>query len=229
MPCDHPCFIQLNDRLDQMEEKIEPLVEGNIKTQKCEKDCEEEDSHQDCEQTFNYSGKGVSGIASQLEALSKQLEEMRKDICKIEAYAAVPEWWPTRAGANRPQLVVLFAEDKGSGKVGKSRWALTIPHFKGDKNKLNIPAYRKGQWEGILTLSDNSKLIVNGATQAETDRVINALKGYIDGNFTKDSFLKIGQRKGSKLKELRVKPITATYYAKGQQDEQPDWIYYFKK
>lgn len=143
----------------------------------------------------------------------------------IEAIAAVPEWWQVRPGANRPQLVILYAELKQDGKLGRSRYALTLPHYcKEQAFRPIFPSYRKGQWEGILTLADNSKLIVNAVSQIEATTVINSLKVFIAPKQLEGSFSKVGERKGQELLRIKVVPVSARFFATGQKDTNPDWV-----
>lgn len=140
------------------------------------------------------------------------------------AIAAIPEWWQVRIGADRPQLVVLFGESLANGKTGRSRYPLTIPHYvKPESFSPTLPSYVKGQWEGILTLKDNSKVIVNAVSEAVAENIINSVKLLINPAMLDGSFIKIGQRKGQILKQILVKPCTAKFFATGQKDTNPDW------
>lgn len=143
----------------------------------------------------------------------------------IQAVASVPEWWQLRAESRRPQLVIQFANRARSGRPGRSRFSLTLPHYKGKTRttKSPLPPYRKGQHEGILTLFDNSKVIVNAFSEAEADRVLQAAKKHINPKYLKNSHIKIGIRKGRKLKQDEVIPVLGHYYPTGLQDLNPKW------
>lgn len=173
----------------------------------------------------------LKGTESQVRLVASQLAELQAKQCspmEAECVAAVPEWWQVRLGADRPQLVVLFAEEMPDGKLGRSRFAVSIPHYNKPAGFIPpIPRYKKGPWEGILTLSDNSKLIINAATQTEAYRVINALKPLIANEYLKGSFTKIGERRGQALKVRTVVPRTAKFFATGQKNMIPDFVLSF--
>jgi hypothetical protein len=147
--------------------------------------------------------------------------------------STIPEWWAVRPGANRPQFVILFAEIYGSGKLGKSRWQLTIPHYNRPKGaKPSIPRYNKGDWMGTLTLSDNSKIRVNAASSSECKRVLNKLKILIPAEYrlSRGKAIKptIMERADGGLKNCTVVPIRGDYYKFGQQQGLPDWSVKFR-
>lgn len=148
---------------------------------------------------------------------------------RIDAVAAVPEWWQLRPEAKRPQLVILYKEQSDT-KAGRDLYPLTIPHYEGSTppGHSPIPAYRKGQQEGILTLSDNSKVIVNAYSEAEAHKVLTAAKKCIKPKYLKGSHIKIGERKGQKLKQIQVSPHKAKFFPTGQQDLSPKWVAKFK-
>lgn len=143
----------------------------------------------------------------------------------IQATASVPEWWQVRAEAKRPQLIIQFANRGRAGRPGKSRFSLSIPHYKGTSRttKSPIPPYRKGQHEGILTLFDNSKVIVNAFSDAEAERVLKAAEKHIKPRYLKNSHIKIGIRKGVKLSTAEVIPVLGQYFPTGLQNLNPKW------
>ncbi len=150
------------------------------------------------------------------------------------AIASVPEWWQIRAESQRPQLVVLFAEVLSTGKLTTSRWSLTIPHYARPKGfKPSIPSYEKGNWEGILVLTDNSKIIVNASSASECKRVINRLKILIPNNYRsvdgKAIKAKVGERTGTGLKKAKVIPIRADFYSSGAKSLTPDFTINLRK
>ncbi|QYO68198.1 hypothetical protein [Leptolyngbya sp. 7M] len=175
-----------------------------------------------------YSGEGIELIYRQLEGLARIVNQTRNQTCEIDAIAAVPEHWQLRPEAQRPQLVIFYAEKLENGAIGRTRWPLTIPHYTGSRNP-KFPDYRKGQWEGILTLRDNSKLIVNASSKYEAERVIRAMKKYINSDYLVNSFVKVGERKGQPLKRVEVTPVTARYFSTGQMDMKPNWMTRFRK
>ncbi len=152
--------------------------------------------------------------------------KMLKAQCESECIAAVPEWWQIRPEGARPQLVIHFGEPKKDGSIGMANYALTIPHFSGTKDdakKMKLK-WRKGSVEGILTLKDNSKVIVNAVSKAEAERILNYTKKYISSGMLVDSFTKIGERKGQSFKQITVAPKVARYFLQGAKSMKPNWV-----
>lgn len=148
----------------------------------------------------------------------------------INATAAVPDWWQVRKEGRRPQLVIEFGQRSRKGGIGSANYTLHIPHYKGrtPPKKSPIPPYRKGQEEGILTLFDNSKVIVNAFNRAEAKKVIEAAKKVIEAKYLKNSHVKYGTRKGTDLKEVEVFPAKAKYFPTGLENTVPRWIANFR-
>jgi hypothetical protein len=141
----------------------------------------------------------------------------------------VPEWWEVRVGSGRPQAILIFRECASGTqcmgvkkKYGKGVWSLTIPHYNKPKGfKPQIPDYQKGDFEGVLTLKDNSKLVVNCISTAECKRVINALKPFIDPKMLPiKGGLKVGERNGV-YKKVKVTATRLKFYHAGQQEFDP--------
>jgi hypothetical protein len=150
--------------------------------------------------------------------------------CQNNCIASVPEWWQLRPEAQRPQLIIIFAEKKDDGSIGNDYYSITIPHPKDDKAPKESPLspYKKGSWEGILTLKDNSKAIINAFDKDAAEAVLKEISKLINPKMLEGSFQKIGQRKGQKLKEIKVQAIRADYYPKGTQDMKPEWVKNFR-
>ncbi len=155
---------------------------------------------------------------------------------KSETVPLIPEFWNMRVGSARPQLVVAFRPKNRSNepKNKASKWALTIPHFDATGTQTNIqkklkliPEYEKGNYQGTLTLKDNSKLIIYAKSIIEAERFIKKIvtsnlidKKYLD----KTNYeIKVGKIKGN-YKEIRVTPTYAKYFSTGQKNLQPDWV-----
>jgi hypothetical protein len=184
-----------------------------------------------------YDEKEDKIIEKDLKVLStpdtkESVQELYGEVAELQikrAVAAVPEWWQIRAESQRPQLVILFAEQLASGKLTSSRWTLSLPHYNRPKAfKPSIPAYQKGNWEGILTLTDNSKIIVNASSSSECKRVINRLKTYIPVEYRvkngKAIKAKYGERINSDLRKVKVIPVRASFFSTGARNLAPDWV-----
>lgn len=164
-------------------------------------------------------------LADPEDCLTKKLSEI-EDNC----YAAVPDSWQIRPEGARPQLIIQFGEDLGNGKIGPPKYPLTIPHtFTQKLSVCPIPRYKKGSWEVILVLSDNSKVTVNAFDELEANKVLVAAQKLILPKYLLNSYSKGGKiRKGEKLAEIVVVPKMAKYFSTGQKNLKPDWIVRFR-
>ena len=172
----------------------------------------------------------ADAFLAEAEAIAKIAEQTCECRCQSSsAYAVVPESWELRPEAQRPQLIIVFKEKLANGTIGTSPYPLTIPHPIPDKPKsCPIPDYQKGQWEGILVLKDNSKVIVNAISLEEADRILTVIKGIIYPAYLKGSYQKVGQRKGQALKTINVIGKNAFYFSQGIKNaRQPDWMVTF--
>jgi hypothetical protein len=161
-------------------------------------------------------------------------EILSKKPLKSEAIA-IPEAWAVRRGTQRPQLVIVYAEIFGSGKLGSSRWSLTVPHYRGTaKSKISAPSYKRGNWQGQLTLNDGSTIVVNAASSEECKRSINKLKILVPNDYrlTKDGKAikpRVVENPNIDLKSCNVVPVMAKFYATGQKDMAPTWSQSLRK
>lgn len=171
-----------------------------------------------------------------VEAVKQILENQEKGfaaVCgaKSDAIAVVPEWWSNRIGSGRPQLIIQYAKMKDDGTYDSAKYVVTIPHYKDESfgnsapDISNINPYEKGQYMGVLTLPDNSKLIVNCKSLDEA-RIICADLIKITNYAIGDCEFTISERKGQSLKEDRVYPRVMKYFPQGQKDTKPLWIYH---
>ncbi len=157
---------------------------------------------------------------------------------KTDTVPVIPEWWQARVGSDRPQLVVTFRPKNVSSNKSKksdSKWCLTIPHFQASKSNIQqqlrlIPDYTKGQYQGVLTLKDNSKLIVYAKSINEAERFIKKIVSsdlidpkYIVNKTRIENDIKLGRANGN-FKEITVTPTAAKYFSTGQKNLQPDWV-----
>lgn len=100
-----------------------------------------------------------------------------------EPIAAIPEWWQTRLGAERPQLIIQYAAMFEDGTFDKAKYSISIPYWNKSKEQTEVndfPIYRKGQYMAQLILRDNSKVIVNCFSEDVCDDVIDKLSQSIN-------------------------------------------------
>ncbi|MBE9031606.1 hypothetical protein IQ266_17880 [filamentous cyanobacterium LEGE 11480] len=147
---------------------------------------------------------------------------------ETEAYAALPDAHQIKLDHIPPQLVVQYAELFDDGKTGAPKYSISIPYYLLNESETTaslFPQYDKGQRIGVVTLSNNAKLIVNAKDEKEVDRVIDKLKILIDPNKRIGEVISNNVRKGQDLKEITVVPKIAKYFA-GNKNEKPIWIKY---
>jgi hypothetical protein len=233
--CKDPCIQKLHDKLDKKDDSSDCCDTVRIVVKRFKSCTKTIDGQVVDTIDFDLIPVAVPKLESEAyQLLYDRIFALESAQCTkhdCESYAAIPDWWQIRLGSDVPQLVVQYAEVLKDGKFGAPKYVLTIPHYNKSKDATSkglFPSYWKGQRMGILTLNDNSKLIVNAKTESEVERVINQLRGTIGGNFLQGSVISTGQRKGAQLKQIEVAPRFAKYFSKGQQDVKPDWVKEFK-
>ena len=179
-------------------------------------------------EVFTLDNKTALGLGElyrgQAEMLAAQCDAKNDQGDEDMAIALIPEHWQVRIGADRPQLVVAYAEVV-DGKAGRGRWPVTVPHYRhGPSVTPNFPSYTKGNFWARLILRDNSRILINAVSVAEAKRIVNSLKGFVSpGMIDPDQKIVTGERPAaSAVGVRRVAPVFAAYFAKGQQ-EPPEW------
>ena len=165
--------------------------------------------------------------------LDNQAELLKQISCNPPeaSVAAIPDWWQVRLGANRPQLLVLYARKFDDGTWDKPKYVLSVPHW--EKTKLetvfgDFPAYDKGDFQGTRVLPDNSKLIVNAVSSDEANRVITKLSAGIPFSMIEFAQTSIADRRGAPLRKITVYPRIVRFFATGQRDLRPTWSIDFR-
>lgn len=173
--------------------------------------------------SVEISGPRIEVLTKAVTELAGQNDQIGQRSCST--IASIPEYWQTRIGADRPQLIVQYGQLFSDGTIGPSKYQVSIPHYSGAAG--SVPAltnYTKGQWMGIQTLSDNSKIIVNAVSISEADFVLDQMLGYVDGAFTGNTKRTHSYRKGEELSQIEVTPVWVKYHSEGQKNSQPDWV-----
>lgn len=134
--------------------------------------------------------------------------------------ASVPEWWSQRAGANIPQLAVIF---RPPGKT--SSYTMHIPHYRKSVRNPKIPSYNKGNWRGEWILADGTKFVVNAISESEANKMWRAVKGYIEPAYLKN-VQDLSKPTNAKFNKIRVEPLYADFYGLGLKGKGADWRAY---
>jgi hypothetical protein len=158
--------------------------------------------------------------AAELEAYAARAKLLKAQ-CELEPVAATPDWWQVRLGSDRPQIVCVFR--KGATRTYHS---LSIPHPKSVElpTEAILPAYQKGNWQGMIVLRDNSKFIVNCISAGEAERICAIAASKIIGSYLPNPYkVWITERKGEPVGESQMKPSSILYFSQGQKNLKPDW------
>jgi hypothetical protein len=170
----------------------------------------------------------MATILNQLAALEGQ--QCTASSSGQECYVSLPDSAQLKIMQEYPQLVIQYAEDKGSGRYGPPKYSISIPHYQksmDDTKVTDFPAYTKGNHSGILVLTTNAKMIVNAISAIEAEAMINSLKLFIPIVIRGNAITSITVRKGRALNQIRVVPRIANYYDTGEPGKKPAWRKYF--
>jgi hypothetical protein len=221
-----PCDLKIGDKLDELRDKLDEVAEK----------VEEKESPSCQYYRFDYvsvtctDGKlrltprflrldspPTQALRDEFDALA----QLAAKGCESDPVASIPDWWQVRLGATRPQIVVAYRkEDTGTYHQ------ISIPHpnqtAKWTENLLGD--YRKGPYAGILTLTDNSKFIVNCETEAEAWRMIAKAKTIINPVYLGSGMTEqVTKRAGKAVAPASLYGRTAAYFPSGQEKSVPEW------
>lgn len=222
--CD-PC-----EKLDLLKEQLETIFGQEFEQALMLPPCKEGEIVQ-----LEGGGAGLAGLSAQIDVLAQGLHAIWErvkcaDDTNEEAIVLLPEWWQMRPGANRPQLVVMYGVKNKDGAWQRSpRYHLTIPHFDPRRRsslKTLLPKINKGSEQGMVTLTDNSKLLVYCRDKAEAERVAKSLAGLVKASMRPRPLqVKTGRIKpGTEFLRLLAEPMEARYFPSGQKNVKPAWV-----
>jgi hypothetical protein len=121
---------------------------------------------------------------------------------------AIPATWALRPGSDRPQLVIRYRAQNKSA----STHTLHVPHYSGPRAP-KFPDYDAGQWLGLWTLSDGSKLQVYASTEREAGVMMRALSKGVPRKFKtgRPRYVNSDRR----ILKKAMKYVGCAYYANG--------------
>ena len=141
--------------------------------------------------------------------------------------AAIPDGWLIRPEWHRPQVIYQFAEIDKSGKIiGAPKYKITVPHHVSDEPDDPLPNYKRGNWEIIYVLKDNSKVTIHSFDEQTGINLLNAIKlriidSYLEGAYLSKSSLVVTD---TPIAEITVRNRMGKYYSTGTKNELPDWV-----
>lgn len=175
----------------------------------------------------------LKGTAATETAKSLQMARVNALECKecdpTTAIATIPEHWQVRIEGGRPQLVYVFREKNDDGSLADSWYQIAVPHPDPKINKSNVPKlpnYRKGDWEYIITLKDNSKIVVNASDEANAKTMVTAASAIVNEIMLDPMIpIKSGRRTAKNaFVERDVVLYQIDYYGNGARNgAKPDW------
>ncbi|BCL34248.1 hypothetical protein [Nostoc sp. MS1] len=178
-----------------------------------------------------FQGNEILKSQTQFQELAK----INTELCNAKngsdnAILTLPERYQIPVDGHIPQIIYVFREVRDDGTWGERMYPMTVPHPKSinPPEQRPLPDYKKGSWELILTLKDNTKVFINALSMEECQTMIDQVKPLIADAFLESSSQKIGQRKGQQLLEIKVRIFKVDYFEKGTKNAKPKWSKYFR-
>lgn len=174
---------------------------------------------------INVEGQGFEVVIRLLKLILEKIDNLHYDLPKIVPVASVPEHWQLSREATRPQGVLLFGEwSQGETYIGPPKWETCVPHFIPGRidSYSNEFGYWKGSRQGLVTLADNSKIIIYARDDNEIDRVLDRVLEDVDPDMKEGAYVKRGDIKGPPFSERYVRLRRIDYYSTGQRKMQQD-------
>lgn len=182
----------------------------------------------DCEGTAPtyqdaITNSGFSGLSATNQLILNGITEIWEKVkCGDEGgVASIPESYLPKAPTIKPQLQVQFKE---SGKKSGSRWHITIPHFnEAFKDSVNFSPYLRGNVRCVLSLTDNTKIIVNAVNKSAGQAVISQCLSYVKGQYqTPLSQISYYEVPSQDIRQITVEATYCKYFT-GTLEEPPKW------
>ncbi len=185
-----------------------------------------------CDEEGNpvFSSQSVAVIAGTESSELLKFQELAQikgaAVCNIDV-AACPDGWLIRPEYHRAQAIYQFAEIDNSGKIiGAPKYKITVPHHLSDQPNDPLPNYKRGNWEIIYVLKDNSKVTIHSLNETVGMNLLDAIKlriipTYLVGAYLSKSSLVVTD---TPIAEITVKNRMAKYYSTGTKNDLPDWI-----
>ena len=187
--------------------------------------CEAEGGESETVNSRDYTTniQGLQGLSASNQAILSTLVKVWDAVkCPPDTHGSIPESYIAKAPTIKPQLQIQFKESSGNSH---SRWHITIPHFnQAFKDRLYFPEYEKGNVRCVLTLKDNSKIVVNAASKAEGQTIITACLSYVEPGYAVSiTEMSSHEFPNRNIKRVRVKACFAQYFS-GTLEAPPNWI-----
>jgi hypothetical protein len=163
-----------------------------------------------------------AGSILYVQKLFEKIANIEGQKCKeCDLSLAVPEWWQLPVENFRPQLIISYRVLNTDGTLGGTTYSVTLPHPKPEFStkpltKPSMPAYKKGNYQGILRLKDNSAIIVNAKDTTSVESLMTGLKALIDPQKLTDKSYKTVIHPPGTFNEANLKPWRLDYFPTGR-------------
>ena len=204
------CCPETINKLDEIINLLTFTYQGIVDMRNCEGEGD----------VTEWQGDGLEGIYKAVKILQEQTQIIHNNTkCPTDTTAAVPMAWDIRV-LEHPQLIVLWAPAEG----GSSRWSMHIPYPRANLNSdygFKFPQYKKGPVRGALILQDNSRIVVNGASEAECRKVFTYVRKLVDARRIERA-QEIFTKGRAKFATRDVKAVYLKSYS-GHRSQTPLW------
>lgn len=159
---------------------------------------------------------------SQLTVLNKQLlfRLVVQGLNSTDPILALPDNWGVKPGRDRPVLLLMYREKKGS-KWGRSTFCSSIWHPESSGIKQILERGQKpkdrtgGRFFASRSLKDGSRLQSFGASEHEATQYLDYMESLVRSGMMDARFKVIkGEYPGLETRTLKIRK--AAYYAQGQ-------------
>ena len=182
------------------------------------------------ETSFQVDESGLPGISTMLIQMDKKLNYIHEDLGRIEPTASIIEHWQLKPESSREMVALMWGEfSSDSPIIGPPKWQTSVPHCSISimPAASNVWGYRKGSVQLMVTLSDNSKIIMYVFSRAEGERVFGLISPYIPAGFLAGGYTKWGEYKGPPFKPGLLRLRRIDHYPQGVGKQLPDRRIYY--
>ncbi|PZO33978.1 MAG: hypothetical protein DCF17_21250 [Shackletoniella antarctica] len=187
----------------------------------------------ECEQDFtiirsgNNSGKGLDGIAKQIDSIYaaiKVLHDKTRCISDSNKDLAIPETWNLKRTIYIDQMVIVtkLIDDNTS-----YRRSFTIPHPRYTTIKaagrIKRFAYKRGSAQATISLRDNSCCVLNCSTIAEAKRVVRYILQLVKPSWASGARVNYIEKINMDIQPATVELHKAQYFSSTDNRILPDW------
>lgn len=182
------------------------------------------------EESFQVDESGMPAIATMLIQIDKKLDFIHGDLARIEPVSSIIEHWQLKPEAARQQVALLWGTfGPFDVVIGPPKYQTTIPHCNTAllDAATNKWGYEKGEIQLLVTLADNSKIIMYVKSKAEGQRVFGLISPFIEPAMLAGGYTKWGEYKGPPFKPGLLRLRRVDHYNAGLERQTPSRRIYF--